>query len=69
MFYSIRYKYQYSESVLNFFYVYDKVKQTNKQTNKVLRGKKIFLTFREQQVFRLSSIWIKRTLRQKKGYI
>ena len=34
MFYSIRYKYQYSESVLNFFYVYDKVKQTNKQTNK-----------------------------------
>ena len=38
----------------------------NKQTNKVLRGKKIFLTFREQQVFPLSSIWIKRTLRQKR---
>lgn len=36
MFYSIRYKYLYSESVLNFLYVYDKVKQTNK----VLRGKK-----------------------------
>ena len=34
MFYWIRYKYLYSESVLNFLYVYDKVKQTNKQTNK-----------------------------------
>ena len=34
MFYSIRYKYQYSESVLNFLYVYDKVKQTNKQSPK-----------------------------------